>query len=210
MGDQLAKKLETFCKNDSIIICLDKSSLLTCIELAALLHAYIFVMFYETLQDPYDPSRVLGAVLESGEFVIHPAISHSEYEFIYSEFASQIEEMKRAAMSRLNRSGQSNSIDRHFIDGRNVLLTDDILRDEMEIAIAKSILKPLRPAHIEGVAGNIVSEVSNKLYLETKGTTYLDVLASNIFDDNHYFEEPDKYSEDQKLELAKNISLYWV
>lgn len=210
LGDQLANRLDTFRNNDSIIMCLDKNALSACIEMASILHAWIFVIYFEPLSDPYARGRTLGALIETGNFVLNPAIGGTEYEYIYSEFSSQIEEMKRAAISRLNRSKVVNSIDRRAINGRNVLLTDDIFRDEMGLAIAKALLKPLSPAHIEGAAGNIMTEMSTKLYVETQGATYIDVLPADIFDDDHYFDEPDRLTEEQRLYMAQNISSYWV
>ena len=210
MGDQLAQRLETFANNDSIVMCLDRSALLCCIELAAMLHAWVFMIHSETIDDPYAIDRKLGVVLESGEFVLNPAISTREYDYIYTNFSSEIDQAKRVAMSRLNRGAQVNAFDYSFINGRNVLLADDIFRDDMGLAIAKAILKPLRPNHVEGVAGNILPDISTKLYLETEGTTYLDVIPSNLFDDDHYFEQPDSYSDEQKADLAKNISIYWA
>jgi hypothetical protein len=173
------------------------------------LHAWIFVIYNEMIPDPYAQDRMLGALIETGEFVLNPAISQIEYEYIYSEFSSKIEQMKREAMSRLNRTSQVNSIERTFINGHKVLMMDDIFRDEMGIAIAKALLKPLSPSHIEGAAGNIMPEPSTKLYIETQGATYMDVLPADLFDDNHYFEQPDAYTSEQKLEFIKSISTYW-
>lgn len=206
----MAGRLSDFRENDSIIMCLDKNALSACIEMASILHAWIFVIYYESIPDPYARDRVLGALIETGNFVLNPSISPTEYEYIYSEFSSKIEEMKREAVSKLNRSKIMNSIDRKFINGRNVLLTDDIFRDEMGLAIAKALLKPLSPAYIEGAAGNIMPEMSTKLYLETQGATYIDVLPADIFDDDHYFEQPDKLTEEQRLLIAQNISSCWV
>lgn len=210
LGDQLAGRLDNFRNNDSVVMCLDKNALSACIEMARILHAWIFVIYYEEIIDPYARGRTLGALIETGSFVLNPVINQTEYEYIYSEFSSQIEEMKRTAMSKLNRAKLVNSVDRKFINGRNVLMTDDIFRDEMGMAIAKALLKPLSPAHIEGAAGNIMSEMSTRLYLETQGATYIDVLPADIFDDDHYFEEPDTFSEEERLMMAQNISQYWA
>lgn len=206
----MAGRLDNFRNNDSVVMCLDKNALSACIEMARILHAWIFVIYYEEIIDPYARGRTLGALIETGSFVLNPVINQTEYEYIYSEFSSQIEEMKRTAMSKLNRAKLVNSVDRKFINGRNVLMTDDIFRDEMGMAIAKALLKPLSPVHIEGAAGNIMSEMSTRLYLETQGATYIDVLPADIFDDDHYFEEPDTFSEEERLMMAQNISQYWA
>ena len=76
LGDQLAVKLTQYKDTDSIIFCLKKSSLLSCIELAAHLHAYIYVLQYAEIADPFDITRNLGAITPKGEFVLNPDISH--------------------------------------------------------------------------------------------------------------------------------------
>ena len=75
VGDILAPKLTSYSNNETIIFCLKKSSLLSCIELAAHLHAYIYVLQYSEVNDPYNITRALGAVTSSGDFVLNPEIS---------------------------------------------------------------------------------------------------------------------------------------
>ncbi|MBP5656518.1 hypothetical protein J6X15_02970, partial [Candidatus Saccharibacteria bacterium] len=71
LGDQLAEKLTQFKDTDSIIFCLKKSSLVSCIELAAHLHAYIYILQYAEIQDPFDLTRTLGAITQKGDFVLN-------------------------------------------------------------------------------------------------------------------------------------------
>jgi len=211
LGDQLAPKLSQFKNNDSIMICLKPSSLLACIELAAHLHAYIYLLCFEPVKDPYNVTRNLGAVLPSGQFVLNPDVSQAEYEYVFMEFQSQVLTDRREAASRINKNPfVDHNIDIHVSNGRNVLLFADILKDTMEIAVAKDLLKPLKPISTNGVAGNVSPEVSLKFQMETNYNIYMDVLPSSFFDDDHYFEQPDEYSDQQKFDIAKNISLYWA
>lgn len=210
LGEKLSQRLEKFRNNDSVIMCLDINSLLACIELATKLHSWIYVIHHEPVSDPYAVGRTLGVVLQNGLFVLNPEISKQEYEYIYTNFSNQIEQTKREAMTRLNQDNRASTVDIKVINGRNLLLMDDIFRDNMSLAVAKTILKPLSPAYIEGVAGNILPDANTKLYLETQGTTYMDIIPTGFFDDDHYFEQQDLYSNGQKLDLAKNISIYWA
>ena len=86
LGDQLATKLTQFANNDSIIFCLKKSSLLSCIELAARLHAYVYILQYAEIPDPFDITRNLGAITQTGEFVLNHSISQGEFEYITCDF----------------------------------------------------------------------------------------------------------------------------
>lgn len=212
VGDQLAERLEPNYKDqEAIVFCLKESGLLSCIELAAQLHGYVYIMQYETVDDPYVITRKLGAVTQTGNFVLNPEITQSEYEYITMNFASVVEEGKRVAFSKINAKQDPNpNFDKQIFNDRHIFLTSDILRDSFQIQIALDILKPYKPRSISGAVGNITSNVSDKFHIDTDGVTYLDVLPNSIFDDAHYFDQPDQYSDEQKIQLANNVSLYWA
>lgn len=211
LGDQLAMRLAQFKNNETIIFCLKKSSLLSCIELAAHLHAYIYVLQYAEIADPFDITRNLGAITPKGEFVLNPDISQAEFEYISGDFMSIIEERKREAFSEINGERDPNPyFDLAAFNNRNVLLFADVLQTSFQIQVALNILKAYTPTTITGVVGNITSAVSDKFLIETDGCVYMDVLQNNFFEDSHYFDQPDNYSEDDKINMANNISLYWA
>ena len=211
LGDQLAEKLTQFKNTDSIIFCLKKSSFLSCIELAAHLHSYIYILQYAEIQDPFDLTRILGAITQKGDFVLNPEISRGEYEYIAMDFMSVIEERKRSAFSMLNSEPDPNpNFDMNAFNNRNILLFADILHTQFQIQVALNILKAYRPALITGVCGNITTDISDKFNIDTDGVTYMDILPNTFFDDDHYFDQPDNYSEEDKIRMANNISLYWA
>ena len=211
LGDQLAEKLTQFKDTDSIIFCLKKSSLLSCIELAAHLHAYIYILQYAEIQDPFDITRTLGAVTQKGDFVLNPEISRGEYEYIAMDFMSVIEERKRDAFSTMNSQADPNpNFDMNAFNNRNVLLFADILHTQFQIQVALNILKAYKPASIMGVCGNITTEISDKFNIDTDGVTYMDILPNTFFEDGHYFDQPDSFTEEQEIKMANNISLYWA
>ncbi len=211
LGDQLADKLAAYKNTDSIIFCLKKNSLLSCIELAAHLHAYIYILQYSEVPDPFDITRSLGAITPTGEFVLNPEISQGEYDYISTGFMSVIEESKREAFSEINGERDPNpSFNLAAFNSRNILLYADVLKTTFQIKVALDILKPYTPAQIIGAAGNISSAVSDMFAMNTEGCVYMDVLQNNFFEDSHYFDQPDNYTEDDKINMANNISLYWA
>lgn len=211
LGDKLAEKLPEYRNNDTIIFCLKKSSLLTCIELAARLHAYIYILQYADIDDPYDITRKLGVITPSGEFISNPDINYNEFEYITTNFGSVIEERKREAFSEINAEKDLNpKFDKNAFNNRNILIFADVLKNTIEAEVALEMLKPYSPAIIHGAFGNITSGVSDKFQIEAGGCTFMDVLNSTNFDDDHYFDQPDKYSDEQKVKMANNISIYWA
>jgi len=211
VGDLLAPKLANFSNNETILFCLKRSSLLSCIELAAHLHAYIYVLQYSEVDDPYDVTRALGAVTSVGEFVLNPEISDFEYQYIFGEFKGMVEQRKQDAFSRVNAEKDLNpKFDLAAFNNRNIVMFADILDTTFQIHVAFDVLKNYVPKSIFGAFGNITTEISDKFRREADGCAYVDALASTLFDDSHYFDQADPYSEDQEIQMANNISLYWV
>ena len=211
LGDKLAEKLPEYRNNDTIIFCLKKSSLLSCIELAARLHAYIYILQYADIDDPYDITRKLGVITPSGEFISNPDITYNEFEYITTNFGSVIEERKREAFSEINAEKNLNpDFNMNAFNNRNILIFADVLKNTIEAQVALEILKPYSPTIIHGAFGNITSPISDKFQIEAGGCTFMDVLNTTNFDDDHYFDQPDKYSDEQKIKMAHNISIYWA
>ena len=211
LGDQLAMKLADYRNNDTIIFCLKRSSLLSCIELAARLHAYIYILQYSEVDDPYDITRQLGAIKTDGGFVLNPDITRSEYDYICGDFMNIVEQRKRDAFSKLNAEENLNpSFDPRIFNNRKIIIFADILKTTFQLQIAMDVLKPYSPTTTYGAFGNITIPVSDKMQLEADGLTYMDILPHSLFDDDHYFDQPDKYTEEQKIQIANNISLYWA
>lgn len=211
LGDQLAKQLKHYYNNETIIFCIKRSSLLSCLELAAHLHAFIYILQYTEIDDPYNITRPLGAITAKGDFVLNPEISNTEYEYIQSEFMGVIEQRKQQAFSKINAEQDLNpNFNPNSFNHRNILIFADILNTTFQIQIALDTLKPYTPLNIYGAFGNITLPISDKLQLEANGLTYMDILASTAFDDEHYFDQPDQYTDEQKINMAHNISLYWA
>jgi predicted phosphoribosyltransferase len=211
LGLNLSHKLDELRGQDAIVVCLKESSLLTCVYMGARLRAWIFPLLYKEVMSPADERQVLGAVTQDGEFCLHPDIDKYQLESLNMDFFNVIEDRKRTAMTQLNSETRHYQapFDRHVMNDRPVILTGDIVTDRMELAIARQLLRPLRPKIIYGVAGNVSVDVSDMFHIETQVTQLLDILP-NPLNDDHYFEQPDPYSLEEKRKLALNISTFWV
>lgn len=180
--------------------------------MAIKLRAWIFPLFYEKLINPLNPTATLGALDQNGEFCLNPEISTNEFEYITQEFMGKIEDEKRAAMSRLNRSMNEyhGTSDPHILNNRNVVLVGDVMFNSLELEVVKLITKPLMPARVYGTVGNVTIDVSDQFHLHTNESYMLDILPSSILGEDHYFENQDAYTTEEKQSLALNIAQYWA
>lgn len=71
-------------------------------------------------------------------------------------------------------------------------------------------MKPLSPAQVYGTVGNVTVDVSDRFHLDTNQSIVLDILPSSIMGEDHYFENQDAYSPEEKQALALNIAHYWA
>jgi predicted phosphoribosyltransferase len=212
LGERLADTLVDLRGTDAIVVCLKESSLMVAISMAIRLRAWVFPLFYEKIVNPMDPTATLGAVAPSGEFCLQPSISENEYSYILQEYMAQIEEAKREAMSQLNRSMNDyhGTEDPHILNNRNVVLAGDVMMDSLELEIANIILKPLSPLCVYGAVGNVTVDVSDRFRLATNKSMILDILPSSVMGEDHYFENRDAYSDDEKKLFAFHIAEYWT
>ncbi len=211
LGNKLSEQLAGLHNRDAIIVCLKESSLLTAVALGCKLRAWIFPLLYEPISHPEDPKQQIGAINAEGEFCLHPDISEADMEGIHMEFASLLEDRKREAMHDLNQRliQFGDNLDKHVLNGRDVILAGDVLTSPIQMAVAQQLLKPLQPSSLHGAAGNVTADISDLFHLNVDDAHLLDVLAGIVFDDNHYFEKPDAYTADQQRALALNIRTYW-
>jgi predicted phosphoribosyltransferase len=208
LGARLAAMISPTALSEPIIVCLKESSLSTAISLAVELRAWIFPLLCEDIKLDAD-DRIIGVVSADGDFTLNPSLSSFEYEDIMSEYHSVIEDKKRQAFSQLNaRIGAYGELNEEVFNGRQVILCADIIKNQLHIGAAKTLLKPHRPQGIIAAAGNVDVNAADYLRLTADKVHLLDVMSS-MFDDNHYFEKSESYSLDSLRQIAMNISQFW-
>lgn len=212
LGDKLADSMPTLYGRDAILVCLKPSSMMVAVAMAVKLRAWVLPLFYEDITNPLDPTSKIGALTQSGEFCLNPALTQNDYQYVVQEFMGKLEEEKREALSRLNTKVNSyyGSSDPHILNNRPVVLVGDVVFNALSLEVAKNLLKPLTPSAVYGVAGNATIDVSTEFRLATNDSVILDVLPSSVLGEDHYFENHDAYSEQEKQALAINIAQYWA
>ena len=209
LGRSLARKAEHLKSQDAVVLCLKEDALSTSIGLASELNAWIYPLLIERIAIPGDP-RVIGAINQNGELCYNPGLSIYERQELENENMALIQDMSRSAFSKLNRhTAMYGQLNINSLNGRVIILCADILRDQVEIAAALEILKPLRTQSIIGLIGNVTNDVADLVTIQSDKSDFMDVMT-NMFDDEHYFEQPESYSVEERRQLAMNISQYWV
>lgn len=209
LGFKLAEKLQHLRGTESVIVSLHTKTLSTCVSMASQLRAWVYPLLTERIYLPGDP-RVLGVVNQDGNFCWNPQFSDYEKQEFISEFHGVIEDKKRQAFSLVNRQlSEYGSLNKKALNGRNVIIAGDVVKDGVEVAAARELLKEVRTNTLVAAGGNVDIFAADSLRLLADDAYFFDIM-SNLFNEDHYFEQPDVYTEEQKKKLVTNIATYWT
>jgi hypothetical protein len=209
LGRMLGGRLTDLKGVEPVVIALKESALTACIGLASTINGWIFPLLSKTIEIPGDP-RIMGAIGPNGNFTWSPDLEKIEIDSIEMESHMVIEDAKRQAFSELNQLlGKYGNFSKDALNGRILLLTGDVIRDRMEIAVALEYLKSVRYANLYGLGGNVESDVATFYHINTDVSVVLDVM-SHMFSAEHYFERQEDYSVEECRLLVTNISQYWT
>jgi predicted phosphoribosyltransferase len=212
LGNTLASGLQDFRGKDAIIICLKESSLLTCLTMGMRLRAWVYPLILAPLYSQDTSRSTLGAFDQDGDFCKSPQSNVIDnFQAQEPATASEIEAHKSAARSDIKKqmTEYGMELDKHLLDGRDVIIAGDVITNTLPVAVAQQLLKAVRPKSLTAVAGNVTPDVAQLVRISADETNVLDILSGIVFDDNHYFEHPDSYSLQQKYTLTQNIAAFW-
>ncbi|HEY2004082.1 MAG TPA: hypothetical protein VGH44_03110 [Candidatus Saccharimonadia bacterium] len=210
LGNTLAQRLKEFRGKGAIVVCLEESSLLTCLTIASQIHAYVYPLLFEPIYSQDSMHQPLGAYDQDGELCPIPGTHVSESD-LTPEMRSMLKHLHGPAVETVMNEKQKfgMELDKSTLNGRDVILAVDILTSVIPVIVARKLLSEIAPKSVTAVAGNATLETAQLLRLTAARTEILDVISGITFDPNHYFEDRDGYSTDQQHTLTRNIASYW-
>jgi predicted phosphoribosyltransferase len=210
LGDMLAQRLQQFHGKDAVIVCLQESSLLTCLTIAGQIRAWIYPLIYEPIYTPDHSHKLLGAFDQEGEFCPLPDDLATEAK-LSPEMEAIIKEQRAEAMKSIETltSSYGLTLDKHSLDGRDVILAADVVTSPLPLLVARQLLKDAAPKTLTAVIGNTTPEVAQLIRISAAETEILDILSGVVFDEDHYFEHTDTYTSEQKHTLTQHVAAYW-
>lgn len=208
LGIAMAQNWQVLRTQEPIIVCLKESGLSVAISLASELHGWVFPLLSEPVAIPGD-NRMIGSINQDGTLCYNIGLSTYEREELEMEYMSVIQEASREAYSRLNRRLEEwGDLNKAALRGRTVIICGDIVRDQLELSAALELLKTVKTQSVVCTVGNVNPDTSTAMMIHSDETNFMDVMQQ-MFDDEHYFEQPDPYTDEQKRQLALNIAQYW-
>lgn len=210
LGDKLAGTLGQFHGKDAVIVCLQESSLLTCLTVASQIRAWVYPLIYEPVYTSDHAHGLLGAFGQDGEFCADTYGPDAEKE-LPAKLQAMIKKQKAAAMKSIQTQASTYgmALDKHRLDGRDVILMADVITSTLPLLVAQQLLKTVSPKTLTAAVGNATPEVAQLIRVTAGNAEILDILSGVVFDHSHYFEHDDTYTSEQKHTLTQNVTAYW-
>lgn len=214
LGDTLAQRLQQFHGKDAVVLCLQESSLLTCITIASQIRAWLYPLIYEPVYTDGHARRLLGAFDQEGKFCAAPEEPKSiiaAKDTKAKDDEDFIQEKRKDALKSIKQRVESFGIalDKHQLDGRDVILAADVVTNPLPLLVAQQFLKNVSPRSLTAVVGNVTPDVAQLVRISANTTEILDIMSGVTHDDYHYFEHEDTYTDEQKHTLTQHIAAYW-
>jgi predicted phosphoribosyltransferase len=210
LGVTLADRLKQLHSKDAVIVCLQESSLMTCISMASKLHAWVFPLIYEPVYTPDHAHRLLGAFDQDGIFC-HYHVGPVDELKSSDEDTDIIESSKKEAMKVIHAKSASYDMElnKHSLDGRDTILVADVIISPLPLLVAQQYLEPVTPKSWTSVAGNASPIAAQLLRMSAVKSEILDILSGVVSDEDRYFLHADTQSLKQKHTLTRHINAYW-
>jgi predicted phosphoribosyltransferase len=194
-GRMLADQLLSHKSEPNVVMALSPGGIIVGQEIARALECEITMLLTKEINLPGLDTTTFGVVDQSGGFTYNNMLSTGFLEEMESEFRNYIEQAKMEDMHDIHEAiGRSGTIDRHDLNGHNIILVSDGLKSGTSFDAAISYLKPVSTQKLIVAVPFVSIEAVDTLHVLADEMRILDVKV-NYLDTDHYYEDnfmPDK------------------
>jgi len=207
-GVLLAKKLEKYRYEDTIVLALSEGGVLVGAEIARQLHSLIALLLTKDVYLP-DGRTVVGIINEAGGFIFNNAFSAGEIEELETEYRGNIEFAKMQALHELHVAlGQGGVISPEYFRNRVVLVVTDGTTNGMAFDMADNYLRGIKCQKVVMIAPMAGVKAIDRMHILADELYCLNVTDS-VFETDHYYEDNDLPNEKEIIKTLDSIILQW-
>lgn len=207
-GVKLADELMPLYRyENTVVVALSEAGVAVGYQIAVNLHAALRRLLMTTIHID-DESIDYATVMPGGVVAVNPALSNSEQQYYYGEYAGWLEEKIREGILSIDRQMGPEEISPENLRGYNVILTDDGIDNPTKLQAAITWLKPARVDKII-LAAPVISvpalDVAHVIFDE------LHVLgvAANYLATDHYYDEDDRPDDQMARQMIQATIANW-
>lgn len=205
----LAKKLDKYRYEDTIILALSEGGVLIGAEIARQLHSLIALLLTKDVFLP-DGRTLVGVVNETGGFIYNNAFSTGEIEEFESEYRNNIETAKMQALHQLHIVlGQGGQISSNYFRNRIVIVVSDGALNGMSFKMAYHYLKGINVKKIIMVSPVASVKAIDTMHVMADELICLSVVEDEVFDVDHYYEDNILPKRTEIIKILNDIIINW-
>lgn len=199
-GVKLADELMlTYRYENTVVLALSDAGVAVGYQIAINLHASLRRLLMKTIHID-DESIDYATIMPGGVVAINSALSESEQQYYYGEYAGLLEEQIRQYTSDIDRVMGPEEISPENLRGYNVILTDDGIHNPTKLDAAMTWLKPARIDKLVLACPIISVPALDKAHIVCDELHILGV-AANYLSTDHYYEEDDRPDADMARQM---------
>lgn len=207
-GKELAKQLEHYRFENSVVLSLSDGGVVVGAQIAAVIHCPLTMLLTEDIVLPGELSAV-GVVDQNGGFTYNDYFSTGELDELKGEYHSTIEQQKMEKLHSLNRILTDGGLaEPEILKDRTIIIVSDGLVGGLSLLAAINFLKPIRTKRIVVAVPLASVESVDKMHVLADELHVLSVIDST-FKLDHYYEKNDVPERESILQLLDEAILHW-
>lgn len=208
-GRKLASELGAYKTKNTAVIALSESSIVVAAQIAQELHASLLLYMVRNITLPGE-IVASAAISSTGAFRYNDSLSSAEVTEISQEFRNFIDQEKFTKTHDMHvLLGSGGEINKNMLRHHNIILVADALPDGFSLTMVYEYLKTVATKRI--VVAVPVAGVSaiDRMHV-VADELHVGGVTDNFLSIDHYYDENDKPSMEQVLQVISGISMTWM
>lgn len=209
-GDKLADELMKYRWENTAVLALSPGGVAVGEQIARRLHCTLSLLLTSRISAPGDDSLVIGTIDQLGGFTYNSMIPAGEMEEYLEDMRGYIEEAKIHQMYQMTSVvGEHGLADPAQIEGRNIIIATDGVKNGLSLDAAVHYLKRIRVEKTIAAIPVGPSEVIERLHGIVDELHYL-YIPDNFFSVGHYYTDEPKIDPDSVIERIDSVVARWI
>jgi predicted phosphoribosyltransferase len=209
-GDKLADELMEYRWENTAVLALSPGGVVVGEQIARRLHCSLSLLLTARITAPSEESLVIGTIDQTGLFTYNSMISAGEMEEYLQDMRNYVEEQKMQQMYHMTAViGEHGMADPAQLEGRNVIIATDGVKNGMSFDAAAHFLERIRTEKLIGAIPVGPASVIERIHGLVDELHYL-YIPDNFFTVAHYYTDEDKIDPNTVMQRIDNVVARWV
>jgi putative phosphoribosyl transferase len=209
-GQRLAEKLMDYRYENTAVLALSPGGVIVGEQIARRLHSAMSLLLTSRITAPGDKSLVIGTMDSTGIFTYNSMIAAGQMEEYLQDMRNYMEEEKiRHLYDMASVVGEHGLADPAQLDGRNIIITTDGVKNGMSIDAALHYLQRIHTEKIIAAIPVGPAEILERIHPLVDQLEYL-YIPDNFFTVSHYYTDEEPIDPATVMDHINNAVARWI